>query len=252
MGKQKKIYHGRDVNHPEFPHGEFRGFRAGCRCLDCKRAKADYNLKQKGVLNPKFRKLLGMEADHPDFPHGTTTGYRYCKCDACRKAHNEYVVPLNRARMERSAAARKNKKLSDLAYRLTDRGMLVRKVAHAKRKAITKNASCQCAAVDIEIMRLIYKNCPKGYHVDHIIPLSKGGLHIPSNLQYLPAVINMKKRDDETFDCSKYAIRWQDILITEPSTTIPKGSTPKQGEVPHILKRDDDIVCSVGKLTAAL
>ena len=33
------------------------------------------------------------------------------------------------------------------------------------------------------------------YEVDHIIPLSKGGLHHPMNFQNLPAVINRSKND---------------------------------------------------------
>ena len=36
---------------------------------------------------------------------------------------------------------------------------------------------------------------PEGYHLDHKVPLNKGGLHHQDNLMYVPANLNLRKSD---------------------------------------------------------
>lgn len=44
-----------------------------------------------------------------------------------------------------------------------------------------------------EDIRKFYLNCPEGYEVDHIYPLSLGGIHHVTNLQYLTPAQNREK-----------------------------------------------------------
>ena len=58
---------------------------------------------------------------------------------------------------------------------------------HTKQKLQTPNDA------DRLLIQKIYEECPQGYEVDHIIPISKGGLHHQDNLQYLPWRENRRK-----------------------------------------------------------
>jgi len=70
----------------------------------------------------------------------------------------------------------------------------IKNTANAIRRASKLNATPKFA--NVKKIKEIYKNCPKGFHVDHIIPLKNKlvcGLHVEWNLQYLPAKENLSK-----------------------------------------------------------
>ncbi len=63
---------------------------------------------------------------------------------------------------------------------------------------------------NLQKIKDIYMNCPEGYEVDHIIPLSRGGLHHEDNLQYLLKEDNRRKSNkmvgDPGYDPSHHAV----------------------------------------------
>lgn len=64
----------------------------------------------------------------------------------------------------------------------------------AKRRAAIRQRTPSWACM--ETIKTIYRNCPKGFHVDHIVPLrgkNVCGFHSQHNLQYLPAAENQRK-----------------------------------------------------------
>lgn len=72
---------------------------------------------------------------------------------------------------------------------------IARKIA-AQRRVEMKNAIVPLTIEEKETLKEIYLNCPFGFEVDHIIPISKGGKHHPNNLQYLTIYENRKKSNN--------------------------------------------------------
>lgn len=69
-----------------------------------------------------------------------------------------------------------------------------RTAASARRYASKRCRTPRWA--NLNDIRDFYRNCPPGFHVDHIVPLHGDGvcgLHVLNNLQYLPALENLKK-----------------------------------------------------------
>lgn len=95
-------------------------------------------------------------------------------------------------RRQRYKRSKEKELLIAKEYRKNNRSKLTAYVA--KRRAIKLNQTPKWA--DLKAIEQFYNNCPKGYHVDHIIPLqgkNVRGLHTLENLQYLPAIENMSK-----------------------------------------------------------
>jgi hypothetical protein len=87
-----------------------------------------------------------------------------------------------------------------IAYQKHNRA--IENARSAKYRAAKIQASPLWA--DQEKIKQIYKECPEGYHLDHIVPLQGKlvcGLHCEFNLQYLTAAENLSKSNK--FDIDK-------------------------------------------------
>jgi len=108
---------------------------------------------------------------------------------AWQKANFEKISTHNKAKYE---ANKEKYRLKNRAYRKANKGIV--NANRAKRRAAKLQATPAWA--DLKKIAQIYKDCPPGYHIDHYFPLQSPimcGLHVESNLQYLPAKENISK-----------------------------------------------------------
>ena len=141
------------------------------RCIECERLRSAKRRKE----NPSY-----VEANRNH-------------SNAFNLKNQEYLKQIKRERYANNEEFREAEKSRHKDYYRTNKGRQSRVKIRNKYRALKLNSLAQC--INKALTESFYIDCPKGCEVDHIIPLSKGGNHDVSNLQYLTKFLNVSKRD---------------------------------------------------------
>jgi hypothetical protein len=116
-----------------------------------------------------------------------------------RQANKEHVkrqMEAYRVRHKERLSARG--KVTGKVWRANNKDKIAEK--HARRRARIKNQSPPITNLEKSLCTALYwmsrvlsNSCNEPFHVDHIQPISKGGLHVFDNLQILSAEENLSK-----------------------------------------------------------
>ena len=153
-----------------------------------------------------------------------STGGKFSSCKTCRKEINAVLYRKESVQLSHKRSQEKH------YHNILARNAQYR-VERAKRSVLW---------ADQEKIKDFYQNCPKGMHVDHILPL-KGelvsGLHVLGNLQYLTPHDNLSKGnsfDIDMFNNIGSITTLQHISYLDAKTTkvVPKDK-PKPKSITY-------------------
>jgi hypothetical protein len=153
----------------------------------------DYHLKNRKSITKRMRENYYQ---HQDERIEYSKKWRTENLEIALEKNRQYRAD-NADKISKNRNSIKNKrymKKYSQKYSKTERGLGLRRATVARRRARKLQATPTWS--DKSKIYNIYKNTPKGFHVDHIVPL-KGknvcGLHVSWNLQYLTPAENRRK-----------------------------------------------------------
>lgn len=131
--------------------------------------------------------------------------------EAIERARN--WVKANRERNNKSRRDYRNKNIilfREKCAEYRNKARHLRIANQAKRRVSKKTTSILLTESQKKIIKCFYEQAQRlknklgiNFHVDHIVPISKGGLHEPTNLQVLPEKINLSKNCHRVFKWSE-------------------------------------------------
>jgi len=151
------------------------------------------------------------------YAYGYTTGdgkrgTRYeSRCRPCAQARRRATIAANPELAAKQVARWRNANRAHVAMYAKRRQALPEVKAQKAKFQRMRKARLRASAGDDEAIRAVYDeafriqalvaNCPvfdlpelgHEMHVDHVMPLARGGKHEASNLQILPKGINLRK-----------------------------------------------------------
>jgi hypothetical protein len=161
---------------------------------------------------------------------------RYTKTEKFRAALKRYKTS-EKGRAKAKELWRSEKALeTKRRYLKTEKGKQVRAKQVRERRRLIKQA--KPGWVNAEQISEVYRNCPKGYWVDHIHPLQGEnvcGLHVPWNLQYLPFRENIFKGNkfDGTYNNEQWRIQYAEFTrLGKTDSEVQSRRLPNRSKRP--------------------
>ncbi len=93
-------------------------------------------------------------------------------------------------------------RLAQERYHQSERGKLIDSIRSSRRRAHKRDQTPELTEQEKAKIMLYYtisNYLGKDWHVDHIYPIDKGGLHHPDNLQIVTKEYNLQKSNNEYF-----------------------------------------------------
>lgn len=170
------------------------GLNSECRLCEKKKRKIRYDKDKAAGISYNKEKAAIWRAKNPD--------YQKKWCAANKLTMSDYYKKRYNANKEQERIRRKQWQIDNPNYfkkyyhKHKDRLRVKAILKDAKKRALKKEQMINLTKEERNKVKMIYKKSRElgvGWQVDHIIPLSRGGLHCPDNLQIVTRKYNGSK-----------------------------------------------------------